>query len=151
VPLYDYDCANCGKRFEVLRGVHSDEPTTCALCGGGPIKKAFAAPAIHFKGSGWAKKERRATVSPGSSRSSRDDSGSDTSSGSDRSSGNDAGSEGDRSSSTSSTSVDATASAEATTSSSGGSSSTGSASNSGKDKDKGKGKTRSADAATSKD
>ena len=40
MPLYDYDCANCGQRFEVLRGVHADEPTECQLCGGGPIKKA---------------------------------------------------------------------------------------------------------------
>ena len=64
MPLYDYDCANCGQRFEVLRGVHAEPPTECPLCGGGPIKKAFTTPAIHFKGSGWAKKERRATSAP---------------------------------------------------------------------------------------
>lgn len=63
MPLYDYDCANCGKRFEVLRGVHTESPSSCLLCGGGPIKKAFATPAIHFKGSGWAKKERHASSS----------------------------------------------------------------------------------------
>ena len=67
MPLYDYDCANCGRRFEVIHGVHADPPTACPLCGGGPIKKAIAAPAIHFKGSGWAKKERRATAAPGKS------------------------------------------------------------------------------------
>ena len=67
MPLYDYDCANCGRRFEVIHGVHADPPTACPLCGGGPIKKAIAAPAIHFKGSGWAKKERRATAAPGTS------------------------------------------------------------------------------------
>ncbi len=33
----------------------------CVLCGGGPVKKAFTTPAIHFKGSGWAKKERQAS------------------------------------------------------------------------------------------
>jgi len=65
VPLYDYDCANCGRRFELIHGVYADPPATCPLCGRGPIKKAIAAPAIHFKGSGWAKKERRATVAPG--------------------------------------------------------------------------------------
>jgi len=63
VPLYDYDCASCGERFEVLRGVHDAAPSSCLLCGGGPLKKAFATPAIHFKGSGWAKKERRASSS----------------------------------------------------------------------------------------
>lgn len=72
MPLYDYDCANCGQRSEVLRGVHDVDPTSCPLCGGGPLKKAFAAPAIHFKGSGWAKKERRATATPGASKASGD-------------------------------------------------------------------------------
>jgi putative FmdB family regulatory protein len=62
VPLYDYDCAACGRRFEVIHGIHDGPPTECPLCGSGPVRKAFAAPAVHFKGSGWAKKERRAAV-----------------------------------------------------------------------------------------
>lgn len=68
MPRYDYDCAACGTRFEVAHGVTADPPTTCPICGAGPIKKAFAPPTIHFKGSGWAKKERRASVAPGSSK-----------------------------------------------------------------------------------
>jgi putative FmdB family regulatory protein len=68
VPLYDYDCASCGHRFEVMHGVHADAPSACPNCGSAQLRKAFAAPAIHFKGSGWAKKERRATSSPGSSK-----------------------------------------------------------------------------------
>jgi putative FmdB family regulatory protein len=65
VPLYDYDCAACGRRFEVIHGVHADPPASCPLCGSGPVRKAIAAPAIHFKGSGWAKKERRAGARTG--------------------------------------------------------------------------------------
>jgi putative FmdB family regulatory protein len=65
VPLYDYDCAACGRRFEVIHGVHADGPTSCPLCGSGPVRKAIAAPAIHFKGSGWAKKERHAGARTG--------------------------------------------------------------------------------------
>lgn len=61
MPLYDYDCAACGRRFEVIHGVHAEPPAACALCGEGPVRKAFAAPAIHFKGTGWAKKERRSS------------------------------------------------------------------------------------------
>ena len=60
MPLYDYDCAACGRRFETIHGLHDDPPTVCPLCGSGPVRKAFTAPAVHFKGSGWAKKERRA-------------------------------------------------------------------------------------------
>ena len=67
MPLYDYDCAACGRRFEVIHGVNDAPPEQCPLCGSGPVRKAFAAPAIHFKGSGWAKKERRSAVKSGSS------------------------------------------------------------------------------------
>jgi putative FmdB family regulatory protein len=69
VPLYDYDCAACGRRFEVIHGVHADPPTSCPLCGSGPVRKAIVAPAVHYKGSGWAKKERRAGVRSGSASS----------------------------------------------------------------------------------
>lgn len=70
MPLYDYDCAACGRRFEVIHGVHADPPSACPLCGSGPVRKAIAAPAIHFKGSGWAKKERRAGARSGTAASS---------------------------------------------------------------------------------
>jgi putative FmdB family regulatory protein len=51
VPLYEYQCARCG-RFEVIRKF-SDEPlVTCPTCGG-EIQKLFSAPAIQFKGTGW--------------------------------------------------------------------------------------------------
>jgi putative FmdB family regulatory protein len=68
MPLYDYDCAACGRRFEVVHGVQAERPTVCPICGRGPIHKTISAAAVHFKGSGWAKKERRATATPGSSR-----------------------------------------------------------------------------------
>ena len=97
MPLYDYDCANCGKRFEVLRGVHDPAPSSCQLCGGGPLKKAFTTPAIHFKGSGWAKKERRAGTSHSSTKAARDGATSGTDGGSkgkDGGSGESSGNEG---------------------------------------------------------
>jgi putative FmdB family regulatory protein len=59
MPLYDYECAACGRRFEVFQGVHADGPTSCPLCGKGPVRKAITAAAVHYRGSGWAKKERR--------------------------------------------------------------------------------------------
>jgi putative FmdB family regulatory protein len=65
MPLYDYDCAACGRRVEVVHGVHAPGPTHCPNCGGGPLRKAITAAAVHYKGSGWAKKERRATAGTG--------------------------------------------------------------------------------------
>jgi putative FmdB family regulatory protein len=73
VPLYDYDCSACGLRFEVMHGVHVDGPSACPACGSDRVRKAFAAPAVHFKGSGWAKKERRATATPGSAKAASSD------------------------------------------------------------------------------
>jgi putative FmdB family regulatory protein len=58
VPTYDYVCNHCGHRFEVVHGIHGDGPTHCPVCHKGPVQKAFAPPTIHFKGSGWAKKDR---------------------------------------------------------------------------------------------
>ncbi len=105
MPLYDYDCANCGRRFEVMHGVHADDPTSCPLCGGGPVRKAINAPAVHFKGSGWAKKERNSSARSRSA-TAAGDSGSGTDSGSSDSKGSSAGdgSSGDGSAKTDTTS-----------------------------------------------
>ena len=72
MPLYDYDCAACGRRFEVIHGVNADPPASCPLCGKGPVKKAISAPTVHYKGSGWAKRDRRTAVKSSSSRGSDD-------------------------------------------------------------------------------
>jgi len=57
MPTYDYICPN-GHRFEVMHGVAASGPDACPICGASPVRKAFSAPSIHFKGSGWAKKDR---------------------------------------------------------------------------------------------
>jgi predicted nucleic acid-binding Zn ribbon protein len=43
--------------MEVTHSIHAHGPSECPLCAG-PMKKAFSAPAVHFKGTGWARKER---------------------------------------------------------------------------------------------
>lgn len=60
MPIYDYVCGSCGHRFEVFRGINEAGPHQCPECGG-PVARAFVPPTIHFKGSGWAKTDRRAT------------------------------------------------------------------------------------------
>jgi putative FmdB family regulatory protein len=84
VPLYDYDCAACGRRFEVIHGVHGDPPAACPLCGGGPVKKAITAASVHYRGTGWAKKERRAAIKSGASSKGDDGSADSGSSGADK-------------------------------------------------------------------
>jgi putative FmdB family regulatory protein len=59
VPIYDYVCSNCKHRVEVIHGINAAGPQVCPNCGHeGTMRRAFATPAIHFKGSGWAKKDR---------------------------------------------------------------------------------------------
>src|SRR5688572_8298597 len=58
MPLYDYECRNCGHRVEVLHGVNDPGPTACERCGG-TMRKLFSTPAIVFRGSGFAKKDFR--------------------------------------------------------------------------------------------
>lgn len=78
MPLYDYECAACGRRFEVFHGVHADGPTECPLCGKGPVRKVITAAAVHYRGSGWAKKERHsAAASRSGNAAAKDDSGGD--------------------------------------------------------------------------
>ena len=63
MPIYDYVCGSCNHRFEVLRGLNEAGPHQCPECGG-PVTRAFAPPTIHFKGSGWAKVDRRYSGAP---------------------------------------------------------------------------------------
>src|SRR5689334_12328144 len=122
MPTYDYLCPN-GHRFEVIHGVTADGPTSCPVCGESPVRKAFSAPSIVFKGSGWAKKDRSATSKPAGS-SSKSSEGSSSSSGSSGSS-SESGSSGS-SSESGSTSDGGAGSKPATTTTSESSSSSGS-------------------------
>jgi putative FmdB family regulatory protein len=56
MPLYDYICEN-GHIVEVMHGVNDSGPQKCERCGA-EMRKLLSTPAIVFKGSGWAKKDR---------------------------------------------------------------------------------------------
>ena len=60
MPIYEYLCRACGHRTEILHGINDPGPQFCPACGAeGKLRKAISAPSIVFKGSGWAKKDRR--------------------------------------------------------------------------------------------
>jgi putative FmdB family regulatory protein len=61
MPLYDYRCTECGREVEVMHGIDGHGPATCETCGGA-MRKALSTPAVHFKGSGWAKKDAQAAA-----------------------------------------------------------------------------------------
>jgi putative FmdB family regulatory protein len=53
VPLYEYECDACGRRFEVIRKFSDPPVEVCKECGKGPVRRLLSSPAIQFKGSGW--------------------------------------------------------------------------------------------------
>ena len=53
MPLYEYQCEACQRRFEVIRKFSDPELQVCTLCGKGPVQRLLSSPAIQFKGSGW--------------------------------------------------------------------------------------------------
>lgn len=53
MPLYEYRCAACGQRFELIQKYSDPAPDACRLCGKGPVERLLSSPAIQFKGSGW--------------------------------------------------------------------------------------------------
>ncbi len=52
MPIYEYECTQCGKRTEQLQRMDDPPLAACPACGGA-VKKLFSAPAVQFKGSGW--------------------------------------------------------------------------------------------------
>ncbi len=64
MPIYDYTCSSCRHLVEVIHGIYEVGPRFCPNCGiEGSMRKGFVTPAVHFKGSGWAKKDRSTAAS----------------------------------------------------------------------------------------
>jgi putative FmdB family regulatory protein len=52
MPLYEYQCENCGDVFEIIQKF-VDTPLTMHEKCGGAVHRLLSAPALMFKGSGW--------------------------------------------------------------------------------------------------
>ena len=52
MPLYEYQCESCGRRFEKIRKFSDPPVDTCPTCGG-PVHKLVSSPAFQLKGTGW--------------------------------------------------------------------------------------------------
>jgi putative FmdB family regulatory protein len=84
MPLYEYECDACGRRFEVILKSSDTTVETCKHCGKGPVHRLLSSPAIQFKGTGWyvtdyAQKGKSDSSSTGSSAKDTDGAKSDTS------------------------------------------------------------------------
>jgi len=73
MPIYEYVCGRCHKKTEVIQRMNEAPLKVCPHCGG-KLTKAFSAPAIQFKGSGWYVTDyARAKSEAGGSSSSKSD------------------------------------------------------------------------------
>ena len=79
MPLYDYQCKDCGHEFEAQQAFTDDALTECPSCGGA-LKKKFGSVGIAFKGSGFYKNDARGSSSTSASSSTSTTGSSDSSS-----------------------------------------------------------------------
>ena len=52
MPIYEYKCLDCQKRFEKIQKISDPQCKKCPSCGG-KLKKLVSTPAIQFKGKGF--------------------------------------------------------------------------------------------------
>jgi putative FmdB family regulatory protein len=52
MPIYEYQCQNCGRHFEKRQSVTEEPLTECEKCGG-RLEKQWSLSGFQFKGEGW--------------------------------------------------------------------------------------------------
>lgn len=54
MPTYEYQCSNCGRKFEIFQSIKDSPLLQCSECGKDSLKKLISVPAgLIFKGTGF--------------------------------------------------------------------------------------------------
>lgn len=53
MPIYEYQCADCGFQKEIIQKISDGPLKVCPECGEGSMKKMVSAAAFRLKGGGW--------------------------------------------------------------------------------------------------
>lgn len=53
MPIYAYQCTDCGHELEALQKFSDAPLTDCPACGKPSLRKKLTAAAFHLKGTGW--------------------------------------------------------------------------------------------------
>ncbi|MFB9066780.1 FmdB family zinc ribbon protein [Pseudofulvimonas gallinarii] len=53
MPIYEFDCTECGHGFERLQRLSDPDPEQCPGCGKPTVKRRISAPSFRLAGSGW--------------------------------------------------------------------------------------------------
>jgi putative FmdB family regulatory protein len=76
MPIYEYECSNCGLRFEQHQRISDDPVKVCPECAG-EVRRVFHPVGVIFKGSGFYVTDNR-RISGGSGSSDRKEKTSDS-------------------------------------------------------------------------
>lgn len=84
MPIYEYQCADCDQRHEVIQGINDPELTDCPKCGKPSLKRLISAAGFRLKGSGWyetdfkSDKETKRNLATADAEPSKDESSSES-------------------------------------------------------------------------
>jgi putative FmdB family regulatory protein len=53
MPIYAFQCAECGHSFDRLQKLSDADPTVCPSCGAEAVKRQITAPSFRLAGGGW--------------------------------------------------------------------------------------------------
>ncbi|MBI3399014.1 MAG: zinc ribbon domain-containing protein [Deltaproteobacteria bacterium] len=73
MPIYEYKCKSCDKRFEMMQKI-SDKPLKeCIYCSSKKVEKLMSQSSFALKGSGWHKTDYTANKTCGAGAGKKDD------------------------------------------------------------------------------
>ena len=53
MPIYAFECTDCGHQFDRLQKLSEPDPTECPSCRTAALRRQITAPAFRLAGSGW--------------------------------------------------------------------------------------------------
>ena len=53
MPIYEYECKECGHQLDALQGINEQILSECPACNTTSLKRLISAPNFRLKGEGW--------------------------------------------------------------------------------------------------
>ncbi len=53
MPIYEYECKECGHQLDALQGINEKMLSECPACNTSSLKRLISAPNFRLKGEGW--------------------------------------------------------------------------------------------------
>jgi putative FmdB family regulatory protein len=53
MPIYEFECSQCGHRYDRLQKLSDADPVDCPECGAPKVHRRVSAPSFRLAGGGW--------------------------------------------------------------------------------------------------